>query len=762
MLARIDDRAIAAALAQAEAEEPASRRSSRWRELDLSRYRNLEDQHVISRQTIEQQGALVEQLKAGIQASEATIAAQRVQLSYATITSPVRGRVGIRKIDQGNLVQAGDTNGLVTVTQIDPISIVFTLPQEVLSRLRDCFRPAGRSARHRVRSRLERAARRGQAQHVRQSDRHGHRHASPARRVRQSRRQALARPVRDAAAGNRQQRERGRHSCARDSAGTERCVRLSRAATRKAEVVPIVTTYLDDDIAVIASGVVAGDTIVVDGQSRLKPGAKVKHDGGQRCRREERGSRRRQECRRHLSRQDPAAGGTRPPLAEWFIRHPIGTVLLTVGLVLLGAIAYPMLPLAPLPEVELPTIQISGSLPGASPETMASAVATPLEVQLSGVPGTREMTSSSSLGSTSITMQFELSKNIDVAAQEVQAAINAAAGRLPSDMPSLPTWKKAIPTTARFSRWGCSPELMTLEELSDLAETSVARKLSQINGVSEVNVYGQRKPALRVQASPERLAALGITFADIRQVLQAASVNQAKGAIYGRDRVSTLATNDQIFAPKDYGALIVAYHDGAPVFLRDVAKVSIGAENEYVGSWQNGKPGMYIMVRRQPGANIVSTAEAVRSALPDIRRQLPASVTLEVLNDRTPNDPLVAARSGSDAGGDLPARDPGHGRVPAAALGHGHRRVRAGGCARRDRSPRCMCSGSASTISRSSRWSWRWDSSWTTPSSSSRTSTGIWKPARRCARRRCKAHRKSAAPSCRSACRWWRLSFRCC
>ncbi len=176
---------------------------------------------------------------------------------------------------------------------------------------------------------------------------------------------------------------------------------------------------------------------------------------------------------------------------------------------------------------------------------------------------------------------------------------------------------------------------MTLEDLSDLAEISVARKLSQINGVSEVNVYGQRKPALRVQASPERLAALGITFADVRQVLQAASVNQAKGAIYGRDRVSTLATNDQIFAPKDYGALIITYHDGAPVFLRDVAKIAIGAENEFVGSWQNGKPGMYIMIRRQPGANIVSTAEAVRAALPAIRQQLPASVTLEVLNDRT-------------------------------------------------------------------------------------------------------------------------------
>jgi len=331
----------------------------------------------------------------------------------------------------------------------------------------------------------------------------------------------------------------------------------------------------------------------------------------------------------------PSARIARAALASWFIQHPIGTVLLTVGLLVLGIIAFPLMPVAPIPEVDLPTIQVSASLPGASPETMASAVATPLEVQLSGVPGIREMTSNSSLGTTSIALEFELTKDIDVAAQEVQAAINAASGRLPTDMPNSPTWKKGNPNDSPILALRMQSELMTLTQLSDLAETSVARQLSQIGGVAEVNVYGQRKPALRIQASPEKLAALGLTFADLRQIVQSASVNQAKGAIYGRNRVSTLATNDQIFDPVDYDALIVAYREGAPVFLRDVAKVSIGAENEYIGSWQNGKPGMYIMVRRQPGANIVSTAAAVQDALPDIRRLLPASVELEVLNDRT-------------------------------------------------------------------------------------------------------------------------------
>jgi hydrophobe/amphiphile efflux-1 (HAE1) family protein len=329
------------------------------------------------------------------------------------------------------------------------------------------------------------------------------------------------------------------------------------------------------------------------------------------------------------------AGLTRPGLSAWFIRHPIGTTLLTLGAVLLGVVAFPLLPVAPLPEAELPTIQISASLPGASPETMASAVATPLEVQLSAVPGIAEMMSSSALGSTTITLQFVLSKDIDVAAQEVQAAINAAAGRLPADLPNLPTWRKVNPNDSPILVLRMQSELMSLTELSDLAETVLARQISQIDGVAEIPINGLRKPALRVQASPEKLAALGLTLADIRQSLQAASVNQAKGALFGADRVSTLETNAQIFTPRDYDALVVAYRDGAPVFLRDVARVTFGAENEYVQGWQNGKPGVLLVIRRQPGANIVATADRILEALPRLRELLPASVEVEVIIDRT-------------------------------------------------------------------------------------------------------------------------------
>ena len=325
----------------------------------------------------------------------------------------------------------------------------------------------------------------------------------------------------------------------------------------------------------------------------------------------------------------------RSGLSGWFIDHPVATTLITLGVLLLGIIAFPQLPVASLPETDLPTIRVSARLPGASPETMASAVATPLEVELSAVPGITEMTSSSALGSTSITLQFVLSKDIDTAAQEVQAAINAAAGRLPSELPNLPTWRKVNPNDTPIHVLRLQSPQMTLTELSDIGETLVARQITQIEGVAEVDINGQRKPALRVQASPERLAAFGLTLADVRTVVQSASVNQAKGAVYGDRRVSTLATNDQIFEPREYDNLVLTYRNGTPVFLRDVAKVSFGAENEYVQAWLNGEPGIALIIRRQPGANLIATADRIIEELPRLRGLLPEGAELEILNDRT-------------------------------------------------------------------------------------------------------------------------------
>lgn len=324
---------------------------------------------------------------------------------------------------------------------------------------------------------------------------------------------------------------------------------------------------------------------------------------------------------------------------QWCMQHPIGTVLLTFALVVMGLIAIPRLSVAPLPEAEFPTIEVDARLPGASAETMASAVATPLEVALSAVPGITEMTSSSALGSVKITLQFVLTKDIDAAAQEVQSALNQAAGSLP-DMPNLPTWRKANPADSPILIIGVTSRTLSASKVSDLAETVLARQLSQINGVGEVFIGGQQKPAIRIQAKPELLMANSLTLADIRAVVQKASVNQPKGALFGANRVSTLAVNDQLFDPIDYGNLIVRQPTNtnglsAPIYLKDVATVISGVENDFVQIWPNGESGVALIIRRQPGANIVDTADNIRAALPQLLAALPADIEVEVFNDRT-------------------------------------------------------------------------------------------------------------------------------
>ncbi|KTB69830.1 acriflavine resistance protein B [Pseudomonas viridiflava ICMP 13104] len=326
---------------------------------------------------------------------------------------------------------------------------------------------------------------------------------------------------------------------------------------------------------------------------------------------------------------------SRGSVSAWCIDHPVATLLLTFAILLLGVIAFPRLPIAPLPEAEFPTIQVTAQLPGASPETMASSVATPLEVQFSAIPGMTQMTSSSALGSTNLTLQFTLNNSIDTAAQEVQAAINTASARLPADMPSLPTWRKVNPADSPVLILSVSSSLMPGTELSDVTETILARQLSQIEGVGQVYITGQQRPAIRVQAAPEKLAALGLTLADIRLAVQQTSLNLAKGALYGKDSISTLSANDQLFKPQDYAQLIVSYKDGAPVQLKDVARVVAGSENAYVKAWSGDQQGVNIAIFRQPGANIVETVDRIQSELPRLQEMLPAAVDVSVLNDRT-------------------------------------------------------------------------------------------------------------------------------
>jgi HAE1 family hydrophobic/amphiphilic exporter-1 len=322
-------------------------------------------------------------------------------------------------------------------------------------------------------------------------------------------------------------------------------------------------------------------------------------------------------------------------LSALFIQRPIATTLLTAAIILLGLLAFPQLPVAPLPQVEFPTIRVSANLPGASPETMASAVATPLETQLSSIPGIQEMTSTSALGSTSITLQFDLDKPIDTAAQEVQAALNAAAGRLPDDMPNLPTWRKVNPADSPIMVVTVQSEVLSLTALSDWAENILARQISQLPGVAEVRISGQLKPAIRIQVDPQALVARRLIMDDIRTAVQETSLNRPKGTLYGDNTTSTIATNGQLFDAEDYADLTVAWRDGAPVRLRDLARVEAGAENRFVYAMQNGRPGLNLIITRQPDANIVKTVDRIRSELPRLQEALPPSVEVSVLNDRT-------------------------------------------------------------------------------------------------------------------------------
>ncbi|MGD9602903.1 MAG: efflux RND transporter permease subunit [Gammaproteobacteria bacterium] len=328
----------------------------------------------------------------------------------------------------------------------------------------------------------------------------------------------------------------------------------------------------------------------------------------------------------------PAAPGG---IIAWFVRRPVATTLITLAVILLGLAAFPRLPIAPLPDTDYPTLQVTANLPGASPETMASSVATPLEVAFSTIPGVQQMTSTSALGMTQVSLQFVLDKDIDTAAQEVQSAINTASGRLPEELPDAPYWRKVNPADGPVLVLRVQSDRHTPEVLSDLTETLLARQLTQLDGVGEIGITGQRRPALRVQVWPDRLAAAGLTLTDVRRVLQGANVNRPKGALFGARHTSTLATNDQLFDPGAYRRLVLAYRAGSPVLLGDVAEIVAGAENEYVQAWPNGRPGLNLIIRRQPGANVVATAERIKAALPALQAMLPAGIEVDVLNDRT-------------------------------------------------------------------------------------------------------------------------------
>jgi hydrophobe/amphiphile efflux-1 (HAE1) family protein len=322
-------------------------------------------------------------------------------------------------------------------------------------------------------------------------------------------------------------------------------------------------------------------------------------------------------------------------LSQPFIVRPVATTLLTLAIFLIGAIAYPLLPVAPLPQVEFPTIQVSASLPGASPETMASSVATPLENRIAQVPGITQMTSSSGSGATAITVQFDLDVDIDAAAQEVQSAINTATRDLPRDLPSPPTYRKVNPADAPIMLLSLRSETLPITQVSDYAATVVAQQISQIAGVAQVSVQGEQKPAVRVQLDPDKLAALGLAFEDVRGVIGQATVNSPKGTIDGERRSFTIYADDQILDAAGYDELVLAYRNGAPIRVRDVGRAIPGPENARLGAWLGTQRGVSLVIFKQAGANVIETVERIDAMLPELRRGIPPAITLDLIADRT-------------------------------------------------------------------------------------------------------------------------------
>ena len=318
-----------------------------------------------------------------------------------------------------------------------------------------------------------------------------------------------------------------------------------------------------------------------------------------------------------------------------FIVRPVATVLTMIAILLAGALAYRQLPVSALPQVDYPTIQVMTFYPGAGPDVMTSSITAPLERQFGQMPGLNQMTSTSSGGSSVVTLQFSLDIDLDVAEQEVQAAMNAAATFLPRDLPAPPVYSKVNPADAPILTLALTSATLPLPQVRDFAETRFAQKISQLSGVGLVSISGGQRPAVRIQANPRALAAYGLTLEDLRTVVAAANVNQAKGGFDGPRRASIINATDQLFAGKDYKALIVAYRNGAPVRLSEVAEVIDDVENTKQAAWMNETPAVIVNIQRQPGTNVIEVVDRVKRLLPQLQGNLPSSVQVSVLTDRT-------------------------------------------------------------------------------------------------------------------------------
>ncbi|MDE2048694.1 MAG: efflux RND transporter permease subunit, partial [Betaproteobacteria bacterium] len=318
-----------------------------------------------------------------------------------------------------------------------------------------------------------------------------------------------------------------------------------------------------------------------------------------------------------------------------FIERPVATSLLMLAILLAGSLAYRLLPLSALPEVDYPTIQVTTLYPGASPDVMTSSVTAPLERQFGQMPGLSQMSSVSSGGASVITLRFSLDVTLDVAEQEVQAAINSGGNLLPADLPMPPVYSKVNPADAPVLTIAVTSPSLPVIKVADLVQNRLAQKISQVPGVGLVSIAGGQRPAVRIQANPVALASYGMSLDDLRTAVGTANVNAPKGSFDGAARASTIDANDQLRSAADYADVIIAYKNGAPVRIKDVAKIVDDAENLRLAAWADTTAGVILNVQRQPGANVIETVDRVRAVLPQLQATLPASLDVRVMSDRT-------------------------------------------------------------------------------------------------------------------------------
>ena len=322
-------------------------------------------------------------------------------------------------------------------------------------------------------------------------------------------------------------------------------------------------------------------------------------------------------------------------VSEPFIRRPIATSLLMSGVIIMGMLGYFLLPISALPPVDFPTIQVTAQYPGAGPDVMVSSVTTPMETQFGQISGLQQMTSISSFGTANITLQFVLDRDIDAAAQDVQAAMNAARGVLPTGMPSPPIYSKVNPADTPILTLEITSDSLPLDKVNDLADTVLAQKLSEVTGVGLVTIEGNQKPAVRVQVNPAAISALGIGLEDVRTALTLNNINLPKGSFDGARQSYSIGANDQIFSAADYANVIIAYKNGSPVRLKDIGTAIDNVENVHLSAWVGKKPAVLLDIQRQPGANIIQTADRVKELLPKLKTSIPPAVKVSILTDRT-------------------------------------------------------------------------------------------------------------------------------